>query len=294
MMWLQGSLGGRHHAGHARIKFQRDAEGATECLEDGLGLMVRVVAGQIVDVQRHQGVVDEALEKFADQIDFKFTDGRAHKLGIEHQSRTPGNVQHHARQCLIQRYISMAVTAQAFLVRDCLIERLPQRNTDVFNSVVSVDMQIALGVDVQINQAVARDLVQHVLKERQSGIQLDLAGTVEIQLNRNLGLKGIACNFCATHDSPYASWLMVSCNAATNLLLSSVVPTVTLRQSASAGCPPFRFLISTPRCFNPSKICVALATRNRMKLASLEYVRTPTIAFNAANSLARSCLMRSA
>src|SRR5512146_796179 len=173
----------------------------------------------------------------------------------------------------------MAVPTQAFLVANGLSERLAQRDADVFHGVMRVDVQVAPGVDVQIDQPVASDLVQHVFEERQAGIQLYLAGAVKVHLDRDLGLEGVATDFSATHDSPYASCLMVSCNAATNFRFSSGAPTVTRRQLTSAGWPPSRFLISTPRCLSPSKTWVARATRNRMKLASLEYVRTPMIAF---------------
>ena len=42
---------------------------ARERLEHGLRLMVRVVAAQVVDVQRHERVIDEALEEFVHQVD---------------------------------------------------------------------------------------------------------------------------------------------------------------------------------------------------------------------------------
>jgi hypothetical protein len=36
--------------------------------------MVGVVAAQVVDVHRHQGVVDQALEELIDQIDIELAD----------------------------------------------------------------------------------------------------------------------------------------------------------------------------------------------------------------------------
>lgn len=43
--------------------------------------------------------------------------------------------------------------------------RLAQSDAYVFHSMVPVYMQIAGGFDGQINQAVARDLIQHVVKK---------------------------------------------------------------------------------------------------------------------------------
>ena len=62
------------------------------------------------------------------------------------QPRPAGKVDHHAGKCLIQRHISVPVTADALLVADRLRERLPQRNTDVFRAVVVVDMLVVVVV----------------------------------------------------------------------------------------------------------------------------------------------------
>ena len=56
--------------------FGGHAQGAAESLEDRFALVVRVLAAQVVDVQRDQGMVDEALEKLARQIDVELADVR--------------------------------------------------------------------------------------------------------------------------------------------------------------------------------------------------------------------------
>ena len=65
---LQGTLGGRHHTRHPRIALERHAKGAAKRLENGLNLVVRVAATQVIDVQGYLCVVDESLEKLAEQI----------------------------------------------------------------------------------------------------------------------------------------------------------------------------------------------------------------------------------
>ena len=61
-------------AGGARIELDRHAQRAPERLEHGLALVVRVVAAQVVDVQRDQRVVDEALEELVRQVDVELAD----------------------------------------------------------------------------------------------------------------------------------------------------------------------------------------------------------------------------
>ena len=84
----RGSLGGRHAAGGARIGLDRHAQRAAEGLEHRLGLMVGVVAAQVVDVQRDAGVIDQALEEFAHQVDIELAD---HARGVKSTLKTrPG------------------------------------------------------------------------------------------------------------------------------------------------------------------------------------------------------------
>lgn len=47
---------------------QRKAHGARKGLEDGFALVVGIEALQVVNVQRHAGVIDKALEEFEDQL----------------------------------------------------------------------------------------------------------------------------------------------------------------------------------------------------------------------------------
>jgi hypothetical protein len=64
----QGALGGGNDACRARVELQRAAQRAREGLEHGLALVVRIDALEVVDVQRHAGVVHEALEEFVGQL----------------------------------------------------------------------------------------------------------------------------------------------------------------------------------------------------------------------------------
>jgi hypothetical protein len=56
-------------------------------------------------------------------------------------------------------------------------------------------MQVASGLDVQVDEAMTRDLVQHVVEETDAGGQLGLAGAVQIDAHEDLGFFGVAANF---------------------------------------------------------------------------------------------------
>jgi hypothetical protein len=86
----------------------------------------------------------------------------------------------------------MAVTADAFFVTHGLGKSLTQGDAHVFNGVVAIDVQVAHRVDVQIDQAVTGDLIEHVIEETNAGMQLGRAGAVEIDSNSDLGFSGVA------------------------------------------------------------------------------------------------------
>ena len=78
----------------------------------------------------------------------------------------------------------MAVAANALLVAHRLRDRLAERDADVLDRVMRVDVQVALGLDVEIEHAVARDLVEHVIEKRHAGREPRAAAAVEVDARR--------------------------------------------------------------------------------------------------------------
>ena len=56
---------------------------------------MRIFAAQVVEVQRDEGVVDEALEEFVHQVDVELADPGAAELELIDQAGTPGKIDHH-------------------------------------------------------------------------------------------------------------------------------------------------------------------------------------------------------
>ena len=232
--------------------------------------MVRVGALQVVDVQRDQRVIDEALKKLVDELRVELADRAAGELRIQHQTRAAREIDHHARQRFIQRHIAVAVARQAALVAHRLLDRLADGNAHVFHRVVAVDVQIALALHIQIDQAVARDLVQHVVEKADAGGQLRLARAVKVEADFDLGLGGVARDFGGARlvrgGKGDGSGHSEASRAASICAFSSAVPTVRRTQLSSSGCILETFLIRTRRAFMPSNTFCASGTRTRIML----------------------------
>lgn len=94
----------------------------------------------------------------------------------------------------------MAVTPDTLLVANGFGNCLPERYADILDRVVGIDMQIPFSTDVEVNQAMTRDLIEHMVEKGNTGIQFLLAGTVKIKRDPNLGLAGVSYHFCFALD----------------------------------------------------------------------------------------------
>ena len=161
--------------------------------------MVRIVAAQVVDVQGHQRVIDEALKKFMREIHVVLPDHATREFNMKLQPRPSGEIEYHARQGFIERHIGMPVAANALLVANRLHQRLADGDADVFDGMVRIDVQITLGLDFEINQAVPCNLIHHVIEKRHACFERRHSRAVEIELDADLCLVGVAGNFGGAH-----------------------------------------------------------------------------------------------
>ena len=61
------------------------------------------------------------------------------------------------------------------------------------------DILVYNGLDLEVETAVAGNLVEHVVEEPDAGVELTLAAAVEIDLDSDLGLEGVAGYFGVPH-----------------------------------------------------------------------------------------------
>src|SRR5581483_9012083 len=79
--------------------------------------------------------------------------------------------------------------------------RLAERDADVFHRVVLIDIEIALGVERQIERAVPREQLQHVIEEADAGADLIPAAAFNRQLQADLRFFGLALNYASAHKT---------------------------------------------------------------------------------------------
>ena len=78
------------------------------------------------------------------------------------------------------------------LVAERLGNRLADDDAGIFGGVVEIDVQIALGLERDVDQRVAGQLLQHVIEKADAGRDVVGARAVEIDGRGDLGLLGLA------------------------------------------------------------------------------------------------------
>ena len=154
--------------------------------------MMRILPTQVVDVQRDQGVIDEALEELVREIDVESADHRPCERYVEFEPRPPGEIDHDARQRLVERNVGVAIARQARLVAQRLLDRLPKSDADILDGVMAHRCAGRPWRRREVHRAVARDLVEHVIEKRHAGDDVGMAAAVEIHADDDRRLAGDA------------------------------------------------------------------------------------------------------
>ena len=151
-----------------------------------------MTAAQAIDVQRTHGVIDETLKEFVEQIDIEIADLGARKIDVEFEAGPARQINNDPRQGLVQWHISMAIAADGTFVTERFMHRHAERDADVFDRVVGVDDEIAIGLDIDIDEAVTHDLVEHVIEKRNAGRERSETAAIEIDADGDLRFFGVA------------------------------------------------------------------------------------------------------
>ena len=116
--------------------------------------------------------------------------------------RATGAVQCHLNQCLIQRGYELSESIDPASISQGLGQGLAQSDAHILVGVMVVDMRVTNGMDVEINQSVAADLVKHVIQKRHTGAHLATAAAIEIQTHPDIGFAGDPVNLTPPFHNP--------------------------------------------------------------------------------------------
>ena len=183
---------------------------------------------------------------------------------------------------LVHRHRALPEPGDAGPVAERLGERGAEDERDVLDGVVLVDLEVAVGVDGEVEQAVVGERAEEVVEEPDARVDAGVARAVEAERDGDLGLVGRPGD--ASRDGPRAgrsrcrrgAWScrgllsMVGRRAAMSRSFSSGSRTVRRRWSAS-GWPAPNVRGTRPRDRRPSATAAARSTlpkSTRMKFVT--------------------------
>ncbi len=158
-----------------------------------------VGAVERLDMEGQPGMDRESLEELANQLNVEVADLLGRKADVEDEERPPRNVERDPRQRFIHRQEAVGIADDAALVAERFGERLAERNADVLDRVVLIDLEVALGADRQVDERMARDLVEHMVEKADARRDVGDPRAVEEQGDGNLGLFRLARDRGAAH-----------------------------------------------------------------------------------------------
>ena len=144
------------------------------------------------DVQIHQGVGGEGLPEIFDEFAVELADLCGGNGDLKHEEVAAAQVEGRGDQRFFHRQREVAVAADAGFVAEGLLERLAQGNADVFDRVMLIDVQIALGLHVQIDGRMLGQKREHVIEKADAGGDVAVARAVEVELDVDLRFSGFA------------------------------------------------------------------------------------------------------
>src|SRR5215471_2608904 len=186
----QGALGGED-AGDARVEACRLRESAGHRLEGCLRDVVEVLPVVHVDVQRDLRVEGEGAEEVLEQIEVEVRHARAPERHVEDEIGSTRDVHRRMEERLVHGQERRTVAHDASAIAESLPEGLAQADADVLHGVMEIDLEIAVGLDGEVHEAMLRPRLQHVIEERDPRHDLGGAGAVEPQVERDLRLLGL-------------------------------------------------------------------------------------------------------
>ena len=174
------------------------AKGAGRGFEDRFDLMVRVGAMQEADMKVAAELLSERVPEMLDHLRREITNGGAFEWSVEVEVKAAGEVHDGARQGFIHRYVRMAVAGNVCFIAHGFSKRLPQRDTNVFDRVMVVYMQVAFATHRETEAPVLGEKVEHMIKKAHTSLILIRWLLIKGEADRDSRLAGLTVNLGGT------------------------------------------------------------------------------------------------
>jgi len=128
----------------------------------------------------------KGLKKIFEQAKIECLDLSVRQIHVIHQVRTSAQINRHLSKGFIQWNRGKSESLDPRLFAQRLMQGLSHDNPDIFHRVVLVDVDIALGLDRQVEEAVFGEEIQHMVKEPNGSVDLPPPGAIQIPCDTDI------------------------------------------------------------------------------------------------------------
>ena len=150
-------------------------------LEDRLKDMMPILSVQHVDMQGYTGMQAEGPEELLAEPGIERPDLLIGQQDMVLQEGPVGYVGDDTDQGLVHRQMAASIAVDAGLAAERPAEGLTETDADIFDGMMVIDFDIALGRYRQVEKAVHGKEGKHVIEERDTGIDRRLAFPVQVE-----------------------------------------------------------------------------------------------------------------
>lgn len=172
------------------VDFDRLSNGAGCALEDRFGDMVSVSPVVQKHVEVALSIGRECLPKVFDEFAVEFTDLLSRHGGLKDQVTSAAEVDGDGSEGFFHGQHDMTVTSDPRFSAEAIPEGLAEADTDIFGGVVSIDVDITDGFNLEIDERMFCEEDQHVVEESDTGLDVILTGAIEVQTQGDLCFCG--------------------------------------------------------------------------------------------------------
>src|SRR5260370_37878193 len=182
------------------------------------------------------GATGEAFKEVVHQFGLEVAhQPRAH-LRVDNRGRASAEINGCDSKSFIHGHDKVAGAHDAALIAERRAKCLAQRNTDIFDRMVLVDIEIALGLNLEVENTVTREQLQHVVEKADARLYFVPTATFDGQSQPDIGFRGRAMEGGLPHfDTPGRSLQPICSSTDTTRSISACVPTLMRTQPAQSA-----------------------------------------------------------
>ena len=165
--------------------------------------MMRGAAVEAAQVDVGFGGLREALKKIFEKLNGEIADLLRSDFGLNDAVRAAAKVNCGGGERLVHRHQEISSAENSFFGAQRSLHRFSERDANVFNGVVLVDVEVASGGDGEIEGPVASDEIEHMIEEADAGGDFGFATTLEREAEADIGLGGFAMDRSGAAHAPF-------------------------------------------------------------------------------------------